>query len=253
MMLSIIIPVFNERQSLPAILCAVTKTLPGVEKEILLIDDGSTDGTSQWLAVNAETAQECAGLVLDGAGNLVALPGVGVRLRTFTHAVNRGKGAALRTGLASVTGDVVVIQDADLEYEPEDWTGMWRLIAEKAVADVVFGSRFYGNPHRSLYFHHYIANRLISLSFNLLFNQTLSDVECCYKMFSRQVCDSLVLHCDDFGCEIEISAKIARARNWRIYEMGVSYYGRTYAEGKKITWRDGVKAFWYLLRFRLQP
>lgn len=185
--------------------------------------------------------------------SLVVLPGEGVRLRTFTHTKNRGKGAALRTGLAAVTGDVVVIQDADLEYDPADWVGMWRLIAEKGIADVVFGSRFLGHPHRSLYFHHYIANRFISLCFNLLFNQTLTDVECCYKMFSRPVCDNLSLRCDDFGCEIEISAKIARAHKWRIYEMGVSYYGRTYTEGKKITWRDGFKALWYLLRFRFRP
>ena len=251
MMLSIVIPAYNERQSLPLLLSAVARALPGVEKEVLLVDDGSRDGTAEWIATIAVAAQNCASLLLDDTGELAVVAGSGLRLRTFTHATNRGKGAALRTGLAAATGDVLVIQDADLEYDPEDWAIMWRLISERKVADVVYGSRFFGRPHRSLYFHHYVANRLISIGFNLLFNQTLSDIECCYKMFTRAVKDSLSLRCDDFGCEIEISAQIARAKRWRIYEMGVSYFGRTYAEGKKIDWRDGVKALWYLVYFRL--
>jgi hypothetical protein len=118
------------------------------------------------------------------------------------------------------------------------------------VADVVYGSRFYGRPHRSLYFHHYLGNRTISLLFNALYNQTLSDIEACYKMMTREVKESLRLTCDDFGIEIEISAQIARARKWRIYEQGICYYGRTYSEGKKIRWSDGLKALWYLLKFR---
>jgi glycosyltransferase involved in cell wall biosynthesis len=169
------------------------------------------------------------------------------------HERNRGKGAAVRTGLTSASGDVVVIQDADLEYDPNDWSRMLPLIIERKVADVVYGSRFYGRPHRSLYFHHYLGNRLISTLFNLLYDQMLSDVEVCYKMFTQQVLKDLRLTSDGFGIEIEISAQIARARRWRIYEVGISYYGRTYDEGKKINWIDGLKALVYLFKFRIRP
>ena len=146
---------------------------------------------------------------------------------------------------------MVVIQDADLEYDPEDWAQMLDLICRRRVADVVYGSRFYGRPHRALYFHHYMANRLISFLFNLLYNQTLSDIEVCYKMFTREVLESLSITANDFGFEVQFSAQVALARRWRIYEMGISYYGRTYDEGKKINWKDGVKALWYLLKYRL--
>jgi glycosyltransferase involved in cell wall biosynthesis len=159
----------------------------------------------------------------------------------------------LHSGFAAATGDVIVVQDADLEYDPDDWQRMYPLIAERRVADVVFGSRFYGMPHRALYFHHYLANRLISFLFNLMFNQTLTDIEVCYKMMTREVMQSLSLSCRDFGVEVEISAKIARGHRWRVYEVGISYYGRTYAEGKKINWRDGLKAIWYLFKFRAIP
>jgi len=127
---------------------------------------------------------------------------------------------------------------------------MWNLIAERKVADVVYGSRFYGRPHRSLNYHHFMANRLISFLFNILYNQTLTDIETCYKMFTRQVLDALRITQDDFGFEVQISAQIARHRRWRIYELGISYYGRTYDAGKKINWKDGVKALWYVLKFR---
>jgi len=143
-----------------------------------------------------------------------------------------------------------VIQDADLEYDPNDWEQMYDLIATRRVADVVFGSRFYGRPHRSLYFRHYLGNRLISVLFNIMFDQTLTDIEACYKMMTSAVARSLRLTANDFGIEVELSARIARQRNLRIYEVGISYFGRTYAEGKKIVWKDGVKALWYLLKFR---
>jgi glycosyltransferase involved in cell wall biosynthesis len=159
----------------------------------------------------------------------------------------------VRSGFACATGDVIVIQDADLEYDPNDWSRMLPLITDRQTADVVYGSRFFGRPHRSLYFHHYLGNRLISLIFNLLYNQMLSDIEVCYKMFTSEVLKDLRLTSDDFGVEIEISAQIARAKRWRIYEVGISYYGRTYVEGKKINWRDGLKALMYLIIFRIRP
>jgi glycosyltransferase involved in cell wall biosynthesis len=176
-----------------------------------------------------------------------------VRFLVDFHEKNRGKGGALQTGLGRATGDVIVIQDADLEYDPADWASMWDLIVKRDIADVVYGSRFYGRPHRSLNYHHYMGNRIISLIYNVLYNQTLTDVEVCYKMLRREVLDTLKLTALDFGIEVQISAQIALARRWRIYEVGISYYGRTYEEGKKINWRDGVKALWYLVRYRLFP
>jgi len=166
------------------------------------------------------------------------------------HDVNKGKGAGLRTAFAAVTGDVVVIQDADLEYDPNDWLAMYDLIVVRKVANVVYGSRFYGRPHRSLFYHHYLGNRLLSVLFNICFNQTLTDIETCYKMMTREVLRSLRLTANDFGIEVEISAQIAKQPKLRIYELGISYYGRTYAEGKKIDWKDGLKALWYVFKFR---
>jgi glycosyltransferase involved in cell wall biosynthesis len=173
-------------------------------------------------------------------------------IRPIYHERNRGKGGALQTGFAAFTGEVLIIQDADLEYDPNDWAQMYDLIAVRQVADVVFSSRFYGRPHRSLYFHHYLANRLISFLFNILFNQTPTDIESCYKMMTARVARSLRLTANDFGIEVELSAEIARQRKLRGYELGISYYGRTYAEGKKINWRDGVKALWYVFKFRFR-
>jgi glycosyltransferase involved in cell wall biosynthesis len=255
MRLSIIIPVFNERRTLAAVLTMVAGALPEVDKEIVIVDDCSNDGTREWLRACIDSAgRSGSGARVDGAGNLVIedRPGPArVTFRPIYHDQNRGKGGGIQSGLAAATGDIIVIQDADLEYDPEDWGAMYGLIAVRKVADVVYGSRFYGRPHRSLYFHHYLANRLISLIFNLLYNQTLTDIEVCYKMFTRAVCDELKISCNDFGCEIQISAQICRARKWRIYETGIHYFGRTYAEGKKINWKDGLKAFWYILKFRV--
>ena len=145
----------------------------------------------------------------------------------------------------------MVVQDADLEYDPADWAEMFRLL-QIGVADVVYGSRFCGRPHRALYLYHYLGNRLISAFFNVLFDQTLTDLETCYKMFRRGVLDDVVLVSDDFGIEVELSAVFARPKRWRIYECGVNYYGRTYAEGKKIGWRDGLLALWYIVKFRVR-
>ena len=235
---------------------SVVAALPDQENEIIVVDDASTDGTADWLKRNvvpADASYQSLAVKEDGDLTLVPQDDSGTPsfvLRALFHGQNQGKGGALQTGLAVTTGDVIVFQDADLEYDPADWARMYDLIVKRRVADVVYGSRFYGQPHRALYFHHYMGNRLLSFIFNLLYDQTLTDIEVCYKMFTREVLESLRLTCKDFGCEIQISAQIARARKWRIYELGISYYGRTYHEGKKINWRDGVKALWYLLKFR---
>jgi glycosyltransferase involved in cell wall biosynthesis len=252
--LSVIIPVYNERHTLGQVLAAVSRALPGVRKDIIVVDDGSTDGTREWLKANFPVGTRTGSQIsVDGTGRLdvsAPLNHALVSIEPLYHPRNLGKGAALRTGLAAMRGDVVVIQDADLEYDPQDWATMYDLIALRQVADVVYGSRFHGRAHRSLYFHHYLANRLISVLFNVLYNQTLSDIETCYKMMTAEVARSLRLSANDFGIEVEISAQIARQRRLRIYELGIAYYGRSYDEGKKINWKDGVKALWYLLKYR---
>ena len=243
-------PVYNEIGTIAEILDVVKVSLPGRMKEIVVVDDGSRDGTRAWLADHFEISDEQAGPEVSFPANMLSEE---CRVRVIFHAANRGKGGAIQTALRAATGDVVVIQDADLEYDPDDWKVMYDLIAVKKVADAVYGSRFYGKPHRSLYFHHYLANRLISLIFNVLCNQTLTDIETCYKMFTRDVRNSLRITANDFGIEVQISCQIALARKWRIYEVGIHYYGRTYDEGKKINWRDGLKALWYLFYYRIKP
>lgn len=257
-MLSVVIPVYNERDTLATVLAAVAGALPGIQKQIIVVDDCSRDGTRDWLEAAALDGRRCAGVAVAEDGSLALEGEAGdpdspaeIRFTVRFHEKNRGKGGALQTGFAAVTGDVVVIQDADLEYDPADWAEMYALITERQVADVVYGSRFFGRPHRSLNFHHYMANRLISVLFNMLYNQTLSDIETCYKMFTAEVLRSMRLSANDFGIEVQMSAQIARARRWRIYEIGIAYYGRSYAEGKKINWKDGVLALWYILKFRI--
>ena len=255
MKLTVIIPAYNERDTIGPCLVKVAAAIDHVEKEIIVVDDGSSDGTREWLTEQVEGI-ECrdGALELDADGNLKKIAGrAAFDIRVLYHESNKGKGGALQTGLAAAGGDVIVIQDADLEYDPADWEQMYALIAEREVADVVYGSRFYGRPHRALYFHHFLANRLISFIFNTLYNQQLTDIEVCYKMFTRAVLESLSITANDFGFEVQFSAQVALARKWRIYEMGISYYGRTYDEGKKINWKDGVKALWYLFKFRLNP
>lgn len=255
MLLSVLIPVYNERDTIGVLLAMVCRALPDVDKELIVVDDCSKDGTREWLLSNLPAGAH-RGVKVDVAadGSLKSSEvqsGARITIYLLCHERNKGKGGALQTALAAASGDVVVIQDADLEYDPQDWRVMYDLIAVRKIADVVYGSRFHGSPHRSLYFHHYVANRIISMSFNIIYNQTLADIEVCYKMFTREVKESLRITCNDFGFEVQLGAQIALARRWRIYEVGIQYYGRTYAEGKKINWKDGVKALWYLVKFRL--
>jgi glycosyltransferase involved in cell wall biosynthesis len=223
-MLSVVIPVYNERNTILKVIQMV-KEVPPHDKEVVIVDDGSTDGTREFL---------------------LGLHKLGVHL--ILHDRNRGKGAAVRTGFEHASGDVVVVQDADLEYDPRDWGEMLRLI-EEDKADVVFGSRFFGKAHRVLFFHHYMGNRLISFLVNLLYDLNLSDVEVGYKMFRREILKEIKLTQNDFGFEVEFTAKVAKQR-FRIYEVGIHYYGRTYAEGKKINVRDGLKALYYIIKYR---
>ena len=242
-------PVYNEIGSIAEILDIVKGALPGVSKEIVIVDDGSRDGTRDWLTQQFGPASD-ENRVAEAGGKPLSDE---CTARLIFHTRNKGKGGAIQTAMKAASGAVLIIQDADLEYDPADWDTMYRLIATKKVADVVYGSRFYGKPHRSLYFHHYMANRVISLIFNILYNQTLTDIETCYKMFTREVLQTLNITANDFGIEVQISAQIALAQKWRIYETAIHYYGRTYNEGKKINWKDGVKALWYLIRFRFSP
>lgn len=226
MKLSIVIPVFNERSTLTEILGQVRAVeLPGIEKEILVVNDGSTDGSAQLLEEEAK------------AGDLQVLH----------HAQNRGKGAAVRTGIERASGDIILIQDADLEYDPRDYPALIRPIVEKRVA-VVYGSRFLG-PRKAMLFWHMLGNKLLTLATNILFNTILSDMETCYKCFRADIVKGIPLRSRRFEFEPEITAKVLK-RGHRIFEVPISYYGREYYEGKKISWRDAPLAFWTLIKYR---
>jgi glycosyltransferase involved in cell wall biosynthesis len=234
MKLSILIPVYNEAATLHLILEKVQfARLPqGIEKEIIIIDDHSTDGTR--LAIESYLAANPA-----------------FTAKTFFHDSNKGKGAALHTGIAHATGDYTIVQDADLEYDPNEFSIMLAPVIG-GHADVVYGSRFMGGkPHRVLFFWHTIGNKFLTFLSNMMTNLNLTDMETCYKLFDTKMLQSLSLKEKRFGFEPEVTSKISRIRNVRIYEVGISYYGRTYAEGKKINWKDGVKAIYCILRYGL--
>jgi glycosyltransferase involved in cell wall biosynthesis len=222
-MISVVIPVFNERDTISVLLDKVRAT--PFEKEIIVVDDGSTDGTRDVLAQEAAKG-----------------------VRVVLHEVNRGKGAALRTGFSQVRGDVVIVQDADLEYNPAEYGRLLEPILD-GRADVVYGSRFLGGPHRVLYFWHYVGNRLLTLLSNMTTNLNLTDMETCYKVFKTEILERIELKSDRFGFEVEFTAKVAKL-HCRIYETNISYDGRSYLEGKKIGWRDGLAALGHIIRYR---
>lgn len=230
MKLSVVIPVFNEAKTIRELVGRVQAVEPD-DKELVIVDDYSTDGTRDVLA---EIERESA------------------NVRVFHHERNRGKGAALRTGFEQAQGDYVIVQDADLEYDPQDYAKLLGPL-DRGLADVVFGSRFLSTQeHRVLYFWHSVGNRVLTLLSNMATDLNLTDMETCYKVFRRELIQSIPLEEDRFGFEPEVTAKLAKARA-RIYEVGIAYHGRTYEEGKKIGMKDGFRALWCIVKYRLAP
>jgi glycosyltransferase involved in cell wall biosynthesis len=227
MKLSVVIPCYNEKNHLFHLISRV-KDSPVADKEIILVDDGSNDGTTELIRNSIEKEVT----------------------KVIYHPVNMGKGAAIRSGLSAVTGGIVLIQDADLEYDPAEYPKLVAPILE-GKADVVFGSRFMGEgPHRVHMFWHYVGNKLLTILSNMFTNLNLTDMETCYKVFRAEVIRSVAIEQNGFGIEPELTAKVAKA-HCRIYEVGISYYGRSYGEGKKITWKDGIKALYVIVRYSL--
>jgi len=232
--LSIVIPAYNEGATIHFILDKVKSVvlINDIVKEIIIVNDCSTDNTEQ--AINQYIASN-----------------PGINIQYYSHEINKGKGAAIHTGIKNATGEYLIIQDADLEYDPEEYNDLLKPIL-KGFADVVYGSRFMGGkPHRILFFWHTIGNKFLTTLSNMYSNLNLTDMETCYKLFDTKMIQALNLREQRFGFEPEVTQKIARVHNVRIYEVGISYYGRTYAEGKKIGWKDGVRAIYCILKYGL--
>ena len=226
MKLSVVIPVYNEKDTLRELVRRVEAV--NFEKEIILVDDKSSDKTGSREVLNDFKDRQ--------------------NFKVLYHTWNRGKGAALRTGFSQVTGDIVIVQDADLEYDPADYGKLFEPILD-GRAEVVYGSRFLGGPHRVMFYWHYVGNKALTTLSNMLTNLNLTDMETGYKVFTKGVLHSLTFECDRFGFEPEFTGKVAR-KKFRIYEVPISYSGRDYSQGKKITWKDGVAALWFIFRFR---
>jgi glycosyltransferase involved in cell wall biosynthesis len=224
-MISVVIPVYNEAKTIKELIRRVQSV--NLSKEIIVVDDASADGTREVL----DTLKEEEGLTV------------------IFHQSNQGKGAALRTAFAQVKGSIVIIQDADLEYDPQEYGKLIRPIIE-GKADVVYGSRFLGGPHRVLFFWHYLGNKMITLLSNMLTNLNLTDMETCYKVFRAPLLEKFTIESNRFGVEPEITAKLAKLK-CKIYEVDISYNGRDYSEGKKINWKDGIAAFYWILKYNL--
>lgn len=225
MKLSIVIPIFNEKKTVKELIRRVQNVDVNLEKEIIIVDDDSSDGTRKILE---KTNHPC--------------------IKIFYHSENQGKGAALQTGFSAATGDIILIQDADLEYDPRDYPKLLEPILD-GRADAVYGSRFLGGPHRVLFFWHYVGNKLLTTLSNILSNLNLTDMETCYKVFRKEILDKITLKSKRFGFEPEITVKLAKQK-CRIYEVPISYSGRDYREGKKIGWKDGVAAIFHIFRFK---
>jgi glycosyltransferase involved in cell wall biosynthesis len=234
MKLSIIVPAYNEEDTIATVCEKIraVELIGALQKEVLIVNDASSDRTEERIAEYR-----------------AAHPDLPISYQK--HEVNKGKGAAIHTGIRQATGDLIVVQDADLEYDPEEFNLLLKPVLD-GFADVVYGSRFMGgNPHRVLFFWHTIGNRLLTLLSNAFTNLNLTDMETCYKLFRSQILKSLVLKEERFGFEPEVTARVSRVSDVRIYEVGISYYGRTYKEGKKINWKDGCKAIYCILRYNL--
>ena len=229
MRLSVVVPVYNEKGTLFTVLRRVLESPVPLERELVVVDDYSRDGTRDLYPKIAEEFP-------------------GAKIRVILHEKNQGKGAALRTGFKAASGDIILVQDADLEYDPNDYPKLLKAILD-GRADVVYGSRFVGgDEHRVLHYWHSVGNKFLTTVSNMFTGLNLTDMETCYKVFKAEVIKGIEIKSDRFGVEPEVTAKVARG-NWRVYEVGISYSGRSYEEGKKITWKDGVKALWAIARF----